>query len=317
MILHTIDFGPVWGASGVQGFFGEGYWYHRLPFGPRFDGMTLVAKTATLDPRAGNMPLDPQTLQPKERFPKCMKVYPRAGMALNAIGLSNPGIEELLARDCWQRLTQPFFLSVAPVGKTPEQRLCEIGDFCGLVRQEVFAAPFGLQLNVSCPNTGHDFRRLIGEARAMVTVASDRLSDRGVPIVPKFNVLVPPAAVAEIADMASVSAVAVSNTVPWGELPDRINWEQLFGTTVSPLVEYGGGGLSGAPLLPLLIEWLEKARHARFPKPINAGGGILSSANVRSLKEVGAAGISVGSVAFLRPWRMRSIIAQAHRLWRR
>jgi len=57
--MRGIDFGPVWGASGVLGFFGEGYWYHRYwkPFGLNFSGVTFVAKTTTLKERSGNMPL--------------------------------------------------------------------------------------------------------------------------------------------------------------------------------------------------------------------------------------------------------------------
>ena len=47
MRLRNIDFGPVFGASGVQGFFGEGYLHHKfLRFlGLNFDGCTFVAKT--------------------------------------------------------------------------------------------------------------------------------------------------------------------------------------------------------------------------------------------------------------------------------
>ena len=48
MNQRVADFGPVWGASGVQGFFGEGYWFHRWVPGLSFDGCTFVAKTTTL-----------------------------------------------------------------------------------------------------------------------------------------------------------------------------------------------------------------------------------------------------------------------------
>ena len=52
MKLRGIEFGSVIGASGIQGFFGEGYPYHRYPklLFPRsfkFDGMTFTAKTTS------------------------------------------------------------------------------------------------------------------------------------------------------------------------------------------------------------------------------------------------------------------------------
>lgn len=71
-------FGPVWGASGVRGFFGEGYWYQKLftrfiP-GYSFAGATFVAKTVTANPTIGNMPLADDGLSPKEKRPACIKV---------------------------------------------------------------------------------------------------------------------------------------------------------------------------------------------------------------------------------------------------
>src|SRR3989338_1556485 len=69
MELRGVHFGPVLDASGVRGFFGEGYWHHRYckPFGLRFDGATFVAKTTTLLPRAGNMPLQSNGVTPIDR----------------------------------------------------------------------------------------------------------------------------------------------------------------------------------------------------------------------------------------------------------
>ena len=45
MKLKGIPFGNVFGASGVQGFFGEGYWFHPYlkPFGLDFGDATFVA----------------------------------------------------------------------------------------------------------------------------------------------------------------------------------------------------------------------------------------------------------------------------------
>ena len=57
MKLRSIDFGHVMDASGVRGWFGDGYPFHRLvvPFGLKFTGSTFVAKTTTLEPHQGNI----------------------------------------------------------------------------------------------------------------------------------------------------------------------------------------------------------------------------------------------------------------------
>ena len=87
MILRGIQFGRVWGASGVQSFFGEGYWFHRpwklLGFFHDLDeSVTFVAKTTTFHAREGNMPLDGR-FRPRELFPRCIVLKPWQGVVLN------------------------------------------------------------------------------------------------------------------------------------------------------------------------------------------------------------------------------------------
>ena len=123
MKLRGIDFGNALGASGVQGFFGEGYWFHKIPFiKPNFTGMTFVAKTTTLLPRKGNMTLT-RHYTPKNLFPRCVKVKFRRAVMLNSVGLSNPGLGALLATGQWQKRTNPFLLSIMSLADTTQQRL--------------------------------------------------------------------------------------------------------------------------------------------------------------------------------------------------
>jgi hypothetical protein len=94
MKFRGIDFGNVACASGTQGFFGEGYPYHKpleLVGLLSFEGITFVSKTTTLLGKKGNMPLKANST-PKELVPKCIKVHPWSGATLNAVGLSNFGL---------------------------------------------------------------------------------------------------------------------------------------------------------------------------------------------------------------------------------
>lgn len=309
MQLRGIEFGRVLGASGVQGFFGEGYWYHKplRPIGLDFSGMTFVAKTTTLRACEGHMKLRAD-FTPKKWFPDCIVVKFRKGVALNAIGLSGPGAHALFSTGKWQARREPFFISFMSVAKTPEERREELSEFILtlLNLKRWFRAPMGLQINYSCPNVGIHPDVLVKEVSEGLTLAS-RL---GIPLMPKFNVLLPVGVARDISRHPACDGICISNTIPWGERDDQIHWKKLFGSDKSPLekYEYGKGGLSGKLLLPFLLEWLEQAKLAGITKPINAGGGILSLADAKEVFARGADSIFLGSIAFLRPWRVRGII---------
>ncbi len=311
MKLRTIEFGTVWGASGVQGFFGEGYWFHKVlePVGLDFRGSTFVAKTTTLLSRKGNMALT-RKYRPKELFPKCIVANFREGAALNSVGLSGPGAAALLETGLWQARRDNFFLSFMSVEENPERRIEELKQFSIILSKHLpsFQGNAGLQINFSCPNVGIGHAQgaeFIREVNESLTIADGFL---GIPLVPKFNVLLAPQAAYEISRHPSCDAICVSNTIPWTQIPQAINKKELFGSLESPIAHLGGGGLSGAPLHPLVREWVIRVRHIGLTKPINAGGGILSMYDARDLLRAGANSVFLGSIAFLRPWRVRGII---------
>lgn len=315
MKLRGIDFSNVLGASGVQGFFGEGYWFHKIwsPFGLNFAGMTFVAKTATLLPRKGNMSLT-RRYTPRYPFPGCVKARLLRGVMLDSVGLSNPGIGALLGTGRWQKQTKPFLLSIMSLADTPKKRLDELRLIVEMIgfAKDSFSAPFGLQINLSCPNTGHDPRELIGESAKVLEIAASL----GVPVMPKYSIAFAPIqAVRELGDHSGCDAICVSNTLPFGW--QGVDWQSVWGSKTSPLAKLGGGGLSGKTLCPLVCEWITRLRDAGFTKPINGGGGVLCSENVNRYHYAGASSLFLGSVAVLRPWRVEGIINQANNLnWR-
>jgi len=312
--LLDIDFGPVTDASGVRGFFGEGYPFHRplKPFGLDLSDSTFVSKTATLNRRTGWLLYREDGITPDDLFPQCVIIKWRKGVVLNAIGLGNLSLLDLLLCRSWQSRIDPFFISLMPLGETPQQRMQEFIEMIVLLvnQRGSFRAPFGLQINLSCANTGLDTCPLVGEASEFLDVASHHLP--GVPLMPKFSAEVSPEAVLPVTRNVNCHAICVSNAVHWGALPDRIDWHGLFGQNLSPLHVYGGGALSGAPLLPIVVDWILKARAIGIDKPINASGGILSVGDAQALFVAGADSVALGTVAMLRPWRVRGIIRAVH-----
>ncbi|MFC1787609.1 hypothetical protein ACFLZY_00080 [Patescibacteria group bacterium] len=317
MRLRGIDFGPVLGASGVQGFFGEGYQFHKYlrPFGLDFAGCTFVAKTTTLWPRLDNMPMRKDQITPKEFKPKCIKVNLTQGHILNSVGLSGPGAKALLEMNRWQQRTKPFLLSFMSVAKDKPSRLQELDQFCVLLKNHLvgFQTRIGLQINFSCPNVGLNPAELVNEISYALDLAASHLN---IPLIPKINVEFPAQAALKISQHRVCDALCISNTIPWGHLGNQINWERLFGTKISPLAHLGGGGLSGKPLFRLVTNWIYQARYLGMTIPINAGGGILGPDDLTWLQTAGADSIFLGSIASLRPWRVQKTIERAHMLFR-
>jgi len=339
MRMRGVEWGRVFNASGARGFRGEGYWFHDLwrHLGLRWEGSTLVTKTTTLLPRAGNMPLNDDQ-QPKALLPDCIVVKPAAGVVLNAVGLSGPGaaallsdwsmgvngrralLESRLQETRARAMPMHFVISFMSVAADAASRLDELSTFVKMLWtplrswQRENEADFpptsvALQLNFSCPNVGLDTSHLVQE----ISDALDVTSVLNIPVMVKISALVPPAVACEIAEKPGCDAIVCSNTIPWGQLPEEIPWAKLFGSTTSPLAKYGGGGLSGRPLLPVVAKWLCVARAMGLEKPVVAGGGVLSRAAADVLVDCGASAIELGSVAILRPWRVAGLIAYLNR----
>lgn len=315
MKLRGQEWAPVFNASGARGFFGEGYWFHRLwwPLGLRWSGAEFVAKTTTLLARPGNMPLKPDHT-PAQWNPPCILVKPMAGVTLNSVGLSGPGAETLFARwrQQWGRSgTLRGFVSFMSVQSTPEGRLAEAEGFARLFHEfalQVGTMRLGLQVNFSCPNVSLPTDQLVSEVGSVLGAFRESHA-AGVPVIAKFSAATPVGDVVKACQISrECDGVSVSNTIPWGKLPDKIDWKGLFGSDESPLAHLGGGGLSGKPLLPIVCNWIYNARMAGFNKLIVGGGGVLSASDADAMLDMGADAVEIGSAAILRPWRVAGII---------
>lgn len=325
MRLRGIDFPPIMNASGARGFFGDAYheyWYHR-PYkylGLTFRNCGFTAKTTTMQPRLkpaeklGNMPMMPDGITPKEWVPNCIKINPQQGVIVNAVGLSGPGAPDLLTRGIWQQISgSPWNLSFMSLEKNDSDRSEELREFVKILMPCIhqFRAPVGLELNFSCPNVNVHHTSLVQEVKRALTIAEPL----NVPVQCKFNALTPVDVVREISGHRACNAIVMGNTIPWGQLPNLVNWIYFFGDVESPLKELGGGGLSGPPLRKIHCQWIKEARESGISKPIWGCGGIDSASAVDEYKNAGASGAQFGTVCITRPWQTRRIIRRSHQLF--
>ncbi len=320
MVLRNIIFPCALGASGVQGFFGDPYYPEykhsailKNVFGDIFKNMGFVAKTATIDLNPGNVRLT-GNFRFKHFLPDAIIPMPFKGAVLNAVGLSNPGFDNLLSWGIWQHKGEPFMLSFMAIRKTKEERLKEAREFVVLMQKHVrkFMSKWALQVNFSCPNTGHDLKNLIAESDEILNI----LSELDVPLIPKINPVMTPELAHEMLENEHVDALCFSNSLPWGEFPDMIDWRKYSEHGRSPLAlrGYPNGGLSGAPIFPVVRMWLEKFSNINpNTKPIIAGGGVTSRSDVKTLAMFPSiSAISIGSAAMVRPWKVKDIIDECY-----
>lgn len=316
MTLRNIYFGRIANASGARGFFGEGYPFHKWwkLIGMTWEKTTFVAKTTTLKARPGNMSLANDRITPRELFPKCIYVDPLKGIVLNAVGLSGPGADFLLSQGRWQKRTEPFFISFMSLGADKAERLQELRAFVALFKHFLpgFLAPVGLELNFSCPNVGLHLDGLFNEIGESLEIANEL----DIPLVVKLNPTVSAGFLIDIARIPECDAIAPTNTVPWGQLSEKIDWQKLFGSEESPLIKRGipqPGGLSGPIVFPIVADLINQCKQGGISKPIIGGNGIQSGEYAAMMFDVFRAdAIQIGCVGVVRPWRMREIIATAH-----
>lgn len=291
----------IYNASGARGLYGEGYPFHKYlkPFGLDYTGSGFITKTVTLNPIKGNLK--------SFWFPKCIKIYPKKQCVLNAVGLTNPGITGFFNYSNKYFLPDNSILSVGAQSLNLSDQLIELRLLFGYFnflkyfdkkyKLEKFS---NIELNISCPNITKSFNINL---KKMLDICP-------LPTYFKINVNFPKEQLLEIQHHDKLAGITVSNSLPWGD--PKINWGALFGTFISPLHYLGGGGLSGRPLFPLMLEYISELRQLGFEKEIMAGGGILTESDISNVLAVGANKIQLGSVSLLRPWRIKNIIKFAN-----
>lgn len=312
MLINGVDYGRIWLASGVDGFDGESYWFHR-PYSliPGFtkEGFTFVSKTLTSYNTSGNMPLL-SDWTPKEYFPRCIWWNFNKGIGLNAVGLSNFGIRQAIEDSFWVGRTEPFMISWMPVTADPINEAKELVARLKQYLQNRITAPVVLQVNFTCPSTGQDLKKLIGKVVTVLRI----LEELGIPLLLKLNVTTEPEDVADIASKVHLDGLVMSNTIPFGSPEVDIDWDDVVGK-ISPLTRRGvpqPGGLSGSWLFHLVSDWVWRAKGV-VNVPINFCGGVDSPERVdQALRMPGVHSVSVATGFAMRPWRLKRMVQVAN-----
>ena len=265
---------PVIPASGT---FGYGHEFAEL-----FDLDRLGAfsfKGTTANPRLGN---------PTPRIAEA-----RAGM-LNAVGLQNPGVDAVIARELPKLAKvfhKPVIANVSGFSVEEYASVCAKLDACPQVGW--------LEVNVSCPNV-HGGGMSFGTdpaAAAEVTRAVKAVATK--PVIVKLSPNVTDiVSIARACEDAGADALSLINTV----LAMRIDLK-----TRRPILANVTGGLSGPAIFPLALRMVWQVSQA-VKVPVIGVGGISSAADAVEMMLAGATAVQVGAANLIDPRTCLTII---------
>jgi dihydroorotate dehydrogenase (NAD+) catalytic subunit len=233
----------------------------------------LVTKAVSMEPRHG---------APAPR------VAEFEGGMINAVGLANPGVEEVKSEHLpWlaQSLKRAKVL-VNVVGSRVE-------DFAAVVSTlDDSSAISGYELNVSCPNVKAGGMEFGADPQSLRDVVSRARGATRKPIFVKLSPTLPDIAkTAHVAVDAGANGISVVNTVP-GLVIDV--------ATRKPALGFGSGGVSGPGLLPVGV--LATYRVARAVNvPVIGVGGISTATDIVQYVIAGASLVAIGTAAMQRP----------------
>ena len=265
---------PVIPASGTFGFgkeFSEFYDINILG--------TFSFKGTTREARFGN---------PTPRIAECP-----AGM-LNAVGLQNPGVDHVIARELPEMkayFSKPVMANVS--GFSVEEYV----DVCRKLDREPQVG--WLEVNISCPNV-HGGGMSFGtspQAAAEVTKAVKAVTTK--PVIIKLSPNVTDiVAIAKACEDAGADGVSLINTLLGMRMDLR---------TRKPLLANVTGGLSGPAVFPVALRMVYQVANA-VKIPVVGMGGVTSASDVLEMMMAGASAVEVGAANLVNPWACRDII---------
>jgi dihydroorotate dehydrogenase (NAD+) catalytic subunit len=222
------------------------------------------------------------------------------GGMINAVGLANPGVDEV-KRDHLPWLAAHLDKAkvlVNVVGSRTE-------DFAAVVSTLAGSAPIaGFELNVSCPNVKAGGLEFGADAAALKDVVSRARAATSRPIFVKLSpTLADIGTSAQIAADAGADGISVVNTLP-GLLIDV--------ESRKPALGFGSGGVSGPGLLPVGVLATYKVAKA-VDLPLIGVGGISAATDILQYIIAGASLVAIGTAAMQKPKLAVKVVKELER----
>ncbi len=216
------------------------------------------------------------SIMPREGYRNPTIVSINENSYLNAVGLSNPGLEsfskEIVNNDV------PLFVSI--VGSSFE-------DFARIVNKLKNFNILGFELNLSCPHVEKMGMEIGDDPKAVFDIVNIVKKNTSKPLFVKVgignsNIIT----IAKVAEEAGADGITAINTIR----AMKIDIETAY-----PILENKIGGLSGSSIKPIGIRCVYELKK-NINIPIIGCGGVMSYKDVIEYLMAGASAVQIGSV---------------------
>ncbi len=266
---------PVIPASGTCGFGQEmSEWFDLNILG------AIATKGTTREPRYGNA---------LPRIAECP-----AGL-INAIGLQNPGVDEVIAHELpalRQLYRGPIIANISGFS------IDEYAHVCERIDKETDAAI--LELNISCPNV-HNGGMAFGTSPAAAAEMTKAV--KAVTTKPVFVKLSP-----NVTDIASIACACVDAGADGLCLINTMLGMRIDIRRRQPVIANRYGGYSGPGVFPIALRMVNQVYKACPGTPIIGCGGVGSAEDVIEMMMAGASAVEIGAANLQNPMVCREII---------
>ncbi len=245
-------------------------------------GLTADSMKRVLESGAGAVTTKSFGLEPRKGH-ACPAIIPYDSGLLNAVGLSNPGVDEMVKEIKKLRKESGaggIFASI--FGRTIEE-------FGEVTQKAVESAPDLIEVNVSCPNVSSEFGTPFGASFFDVEKITHIVKQAAgsIPVSMKLTLHCPSLAkMAIVCKENGADAITAINTVGPGMLIDT--------GVMKPVLANYVGGVSGPAIFPLALKavW-EICQHTDIP--VIATGGVRTADQALQMIMAGATMVSIGS----------------------
>ena len=265
---------PVIPASGTFGFGYEfAQWYDINCLG------AISVKGTTREPRFGN---------------PAPRIAETEGGMLNAVGLQNPGIDQVLAEELprlRELYTKPIIHNISGFSMDEYVECCAKAD----------ASPHTdlIEVNVSCPNVHHggmsfgtDPNMVYDVTRAVKAVCKK----------PVYLKLSP-----NVTDIVSIAKACAEGGADGLSLINTLMGMRIDLKRRAPILANTTGGLSGPAVFPVALRMVWQIYEA-VDLPIIGMGGVSSAEDVVEMMLAGATAVQVGAANLTDPMACKRII---------
>jgi dihydroorotate dehydrogenase (NAD+) catalytic subunit len=231
----------------------------------------VTSKSCSLEPRKGHA--NPVVLDWGHGF-------------INAVGLSNPGVEEEVKelKKATGKAGVPVIASIFADS---------VKNFGAIAEKISEAKPAFIEVNISCPNVESEFGRPFSSDPAVAAEVTEAVkANTRIPIIVKLSPNVADIkSIAKAVEQAGADAISAINTAGPGMVIDV--------ESAKPILANKVGGVSGPAIKPIAVKCVYDICSA-VEVPVVGIGGVSTGIDAVEMMMAGATAVGIGSAVYYR-----------------